>query len=264
MATGYILVALITTCKMSNYNKTFAIISFVCMLAFSSCMEQKILFRFNRDVNKDFFKAMPGIGDNKYADSAISKPAKQIQLYRSSFREKYVEKDNLLELTELNDSSEINDARYMNVKGYSQDLYLLKYEFAYTENDIPVSAAIYFSVKHNGRGETIGITPCYFGIINNKKNLIAFTTNLSVVKEKDTFYLKPLPGSRNKRDLIFMPANFPAEPVALKSTFNIKKIVRLDANKIGGNKPLVIDINSIFKDSNALQFHYFKSINLTQ
>jgi hypothetical protein len=52
--------------------------------------------------------------------------------------------------------------------------------------------------------------------------------------------------------------------VTLKSTFNIEKIVRLDANKIGGNKPLVFDINSIFKDSNALQFHYFKTINLTQ
>jgi hypothetical protein len=229
-------------------------------------MEQKIMFRFSSDVNKEFFKAMPGINGNKYLDSTIAKGATEIQVYRSSFKEKYIEKDNLLELTELNDSSKIDDAHYLAARGYSQDLYLLKYQFAYRINengilqDMPVDASIYFSVKHNGVGQTVGITPCYFGIINNKRNLIAFHTDLSVVKENDQFYLKP---GKNKRDLVFMPADFPEHPVALKSTFNIEKIVRIDANKIGGNKPLVFNINSLLKDSNALQFHYFKTINLT-
>ena len=251
---------------MSNSNKILAVIYFVCIIALSSCMEQKILFRFSSDVDKNFFKALPGIDSNKYLDNLISKRATEIQVYRSSFKEKYIEKDNLLELTELNDSSEVDEANYLTAKGYSQDLYILKYQFTYRimENeighDIPVDASVYFSVKHNGRGQTVGITPCYFGIINKRQNLIAFNTDLSVVKEQDHFYLKP---GKSKKDLIFMPANFPAQPVSFKSTFNIEKIVRLDANKIGGNKPLVFNINSIFKDSNALQFHYFKKINLT-
>ena len=254
---------------MLSCNKISTII-FVSIIAFSSCMEQKILFRFNHDVDRNFFKEMPGIGDSKYMDSfVVSKKAAELQIYRCSFKEKYIEKDNLLEFTELNDSSEINNAPYMTVRGYSQDLYIMKYEFAYriTENEIsheiPVNAAIYFSVKHNGRGETNGITPCYFGIINNRRNLIAFNTDLLFTKGQDHFYLKPLPTNRNKRELIFMPANFPVVPVALKSIFNVEKIVKLDANKVGGNKPLVFNIKTIFSDANALQFHYFKSIHLT-
>ena len=254
---------------MLSCNKTPAIILLVSLLAFSSCMEQKILFKFNRDVDKTFFRKIPGIGDSTFMDSfKVSKMATELQICRASFKEKYIEKDNLLEFTELNDSSENNNVRYLNVTRYSQDLYLIKYEFIYSitedavTHNIPVAAAIYFSVKHNGKGETIGITPCYFGIINVRQNLIAFNTDLSVKEDKDHhFYLDLHPPGKNKRGLVFMPANFPAMPVALKSTFNIEKIVRLDANKVGGTKPLVFNINDIFKDSNALQFHYFKSLH---
>ena len=61
-----------------------------------------------------------------------------------------------------------------------------------------------------------------------------------------------------------MPANFPSNPSTEDDTFNIEKIVKLDANKVGGYKPLVFNINKILKDQNALQFHYVDTIHLTQ
>lgn len=229
----------------------------------TGCMEQKIAFKFSTDVNRNFFKEIPGIGNVTYLDSQVTRKANDIQIYRSSFKEKYIEKDDLLEYTELNDSSKIKNASYMGITGYSQDLYLIKYDFAFGAPGIPVSAAVYFSVKHNGKGQTIGIVPCYFGIINTKKSVIAFETDLTIKKQNGHFYLKAQKKGKDKRGLLFMPADFPENPVT-QSFINIEKIVRLDANKVGGNKPLVFNISNIFRDSNALQFHYFKTLSLTQ
>ena len=91
-------------------------------------------------------------------------------------KEKFIEKDNLLEFTELNDDSKISSAPYFEVGGYSQNLYLLKYEFTYTITknnksfDAPVEAAVFFSVKMNGKGNVIGVVPCYFGIVTPEDN----------------------------------------------------------------------------------------------
>lgn len=242
------------------------------MLAMSSCMEQKILFTFKNDANRNFFKEVPGLGSETYAGQTITEMAKNTDVYVSSFSEKYVEKDHLLEFTELNDSTKTPFAPYLGVNGYSQDLYLLKYEFSYTLTNkktgkplaVPTQAAVFFSVKRNGKGNIIGITPCYFGIIDEEDNLIAFDTELSLKKDKDHFYLKQIKKSKKMDGLIFIPADFPSKPKTAEDKFNIEKIVRLDVNKVGGYKPLVFDITNIFHDANALQFHYDNTINLTK
>jgi hypothetical protein len=250
---------------MLNFNKIFAFIIATILLA--GCMEQKLLF----DFNQSFFKEIPGIGDSLYINYPVTKKATSLQIYISSFRERYIEKDGLLEFTELNDSSKIPSADYWSVNGYSQDLYIIKYEFTYTATskkgkaiDVPVEAALFFSVKHNGLGYTIGVTPCYFGIINEEDNLIAFDTPLTFNKNKDNYYLKHEKKKKNLNGLLFMPANFPSNPKTPEEKFNIEKIVRLDPNKVGGYKPLVFDISKIFHDPNALEFHYINTIHLTQ
>ena len=251
--------------------KKIPVLIFVIVVALSSCMEQKILFNFNNDVNRNFFKEIPGFGMPLYREP-VTKKATNVEVYISSFSEKFIEKDHLLEFTELNDSTKIPFATYLGVNGYSQDLYLLKYEFTYTGTnkstgktfEVPAKAAIFFSVKHNGSGNTIGITPCYFGIINEEDDLIAFDTELSLKKDKDHYYLKPLKKSKKMNGLLFMPADFPSNPKTPEDKFNIEKIVRLDPNKVGGYKPLVFDISKIFHDPNALQFHYYTTLHLTQ
>ncbi len=237
-----------------------------------SCMEQKIIFSFEHDVNKKFFREIPGLGDATYLGQPVTQKANAVEIYLSTFDEKYVEKDNLLEYTELNDSTTIPFARYWEVDGYSQDLYLLKYSFTYTVTnketgksfDSPTDGVLFFTVKHNGRGNTLGITPCYFGIVNEEDNLIIFDTPLSLKKDNDQYYLKLQKRNKKLNGLLFMPADFPPQPKGPEQKFNIEKIVRLDPNKVGGYKPLVFDISKIFHDPNALEFHYVDTIHLTQ
>jgi hypothetical protein len=245
---------------------------FALIVALSSCMEQKILFTFKNDVNRNFLKEIPGLGTATYNGHPVTQKANNVDVYISSFSEKYIEKDHLLEYTELNDSTKTPFVSYRVVEGYSQDLYLLKYEFIYSATskktgeslDFPTQAAVFFSVKHNGSGNTIGITPCYFGIINEDDSLIAFDTNLTLKKDKDHFYLKLLKRNKKMNGVAFMPVVFSANPQTPEDKFNIEKIVRLDPNKVGGYKPVVFDISNIFKDANALQFHYSTTINLIQ
>ena len=250
---------------MSGFNKivTFLLIA----IGFSGCLEHRIIFDFTKDVNQNFFKQIPGIGET----ILVTKKATTAEVYVSSFREKFIENDNLLEYTELNDASKIPAADYWKVKGYSQDLYLLKYNFTYTiitkkgkQIETPTEGVIFFSVKYNGKGYTTGITPCYLGVIDEEENLIAFDTELMLKKDNGNFYLKPHPNKKNSNGLLFMPANFPLHPKINDDTLTIKKIVKLDPNKVGGHKPLVFYISKIFNDANALSFHYVGNINLTQ
>jgi hypothetical protein len=252
--------------------KKISMLMFALVVALSSCMEQKILFTFKNDVNRNFFKEIPGLGTVTYNGHPVIQKANNVEVYISSFSEKFIEKDHLLEYTELNDSTKTPFVSYWKVDGYSQDLYLLKYEFIYSTTnketgksfDFPTQAAVFFSVKHNGSGNTLGITPCYFGIINEEDNLIAFDTELSLKKDKDHFYLKLIKKSKKMNGLMFIPADFPLTPKTPEDKFNIEKIVRVDPNKVGGYKPLVFDMSNIFHDSNALQFHYYSTITLTR
>lgn len=243
----------------------------VAAVALTGCMEQRILFDFNKDVNQNFFKEIPGLGNASYIKYPVTKKADKAEIYVSTFREKFIENDDLLEYSELNDKSKTHSVDYWTVNGYSQNLYLIKYEFTYsTKNkkdkliDAPVIGAVFFSVKRNGQNKITGITPCYFGIVDEDENLINFDTELTLEKENGNFYLKFHKKKKNINGLLLMPANFPSNPTTEDDTFNIEKIVKLDANKVGGYKPLVFNINKILKDQNALQFHYVDTIHLTQ
>lgn len=255
---------------------SFKKISFALALIISlcGCLEQKLLFDFDKNVNAPFFKEIPGIGNVTYLGKTVTKKADKLEVYQSTFRERFIEKDKLLEYTELNDDSKIRSADYWDVIGYSQDLYMLKFSFEFLDvsggNTKPTSeeGIIYFSVKKNGNDDVIGITPCYFGIINRDFNYIGFDTPLSLQKQSNNFYLKVNKKNPKLPGLLFMPATFPKinKASASKNTapvLNIEKIVRLDANKIGGRKPLVFNISQIFHDPTALQFHYVNTISLT-
>lgn len=242
----------------------------VVIFSLTGCLEQKIPFDFNKNVNTTFFKEVPGLGDAPYIKYAVTKKAATAEIYVSSFREKFIENDDLLEYSELNDVSTIPSVDYWTVNGYSQNLYILKYDFTYsTKNkkgeliEVPVTGAVFFSLKRNGKNKVTGITPSYFGIVDEDANLITFDTELTLAKTNGHFYLKPQKKKKDTKGLLFMPANFPSNPT-IDNTFNIEKIVNLDGNKVGGYKPLVFNIGKILKDPNALQFHYVNTIQLTQ
>ena len=255
---------------MSNFKTIFSL-SICLATVFTSCMEQRIIFDVGKDVNQKFFKDIPGIGATTFLKFPVTKKAKTAQVYIASFSERFVESDDLLEYTELNANSNIPSAGYWFVNGYSQDLYLIKYTFEYATKtrtgkvlETPAEGVVFFSLKRNGRGNVLGITPCYFGIIDEDENLIAFNTVLTLKKDNGLYYLKIHVPKKNNNGLLFMPTAFPEHPGSTDDKFNITKIVKLDPNKVGGYKPLVFDVAKIFNDANALSFHFVNTINLTE
>jgi hypothetical protein len=253
---------------MLNYKKNWRVFAFLLMLIVSSCMEQKVLFSFNENVKPSFFKNIPGIGsDIFFTDTVISK-ATSLQVYKSSFREQYIEKDHLLDITELNDSTALAYADYWEFIGYSQDMYLLKYQFKVRPKKKPsakvhtIDAILFFSVKYNKSNDCIGFGPSYFGTVDYYFGDIAFPTELSTKANGADFYLKPLSKVKANGGYLFFATGLTGADN--KNNLNIKKIVKLDMNKVGSYKPLVFNIEKIFKDPNALLFHYETTLTLTQ
>ena len=254
---------------MLSFKRIIPII-FILLAGMQSCMEQKLLFNFKKDVNEDFFRDIPGIGTADYMGQTVTKKASKLEIYLTTFSEKYFEKNDLLEYSELNDSTKLPFAKYWSVQGYSQGLYLIRYPFTYTiiskktgkSFDYAVEGVVFFSIKYNSNGSTLGIMPAYFGIVNQEDNLILFDTPLTLKKDKDKYFLEREKKDKGLNGLLFIPADFPTQPVQSGQTLIIKKIVNLDPNKIGGYKPLVFDIGKIFRDPNALEFRFINTIHL--
>lgn len=253
---------------MLNCKKTLWISLVAITFLYNSCMEQKVLFSFNENVKPSFFKNIPGIGSVDFLTDTVIDKATSIDIYKSSFTEKYVEKDHLLEPTELNDSTNIPYAEYWDVTGYSQDMYLMKYQFKVRPKKRPgaklrtVDAMLFFSVKFNREEQCIGFGPSYFGVIDYSFGYIAFPTELNTKINKNEFYLKPVKRIQITGGYLFFASGLSSGNV--HKNLNVQKIVKLDINKIGNYKPLVFNIAEIFHDSNALQFHYDTTLNLTE
>jgi hypothetical protein len=235
-------------------------------------MEQRILFNSETDINKEYFRDVPGIGAADYLGKPVTKKASELEIYCTNFSEKYFEKDNVLEISEFSDSTKLPVAQYLAVNGYSQSLYLMKYSFTYTTtnkkngkpSDHVTNGVVFFAVKRNGSNYTLGVMPAYFGIVNEEDNLIAFDTPLELKKDKNKYYLKRQRRNKKLNGLIFIPADFPVNPVQIGQTFKIDKIVNFDPNKVGGFKPLVFNIAKIFHDPYALEFHFLNILHLNK
>ncbi|MEO6329720.1 MAG: hypothetical protein ABIO55_12340 [Ginsengibacter sp.] len=231
-------------------------------------MEQKILFSFNDNVNKQFLKNIPGIGSNTFLGDTVITKASSIKVYKASYREKYVEKDYLLDITELNDSTKIPFADYIERYRYSQEMYLLKYQFEARAKKRPnarlhtIDAMLFFSLKLDKDDFCIGFGPSYFGIIDYSFGYTSFPMELNIKKDKGTFYLKPARGNKTTGGYLFFMSGL--APDNSQDILNIQKIIKLDINKIGSYKPLVFNIPQILHDSNALQFHYDTTLRLIQ
>jgi hypothetical protein len=250
------------------------IVVLCCTFIFYGCIESKYPLNITSTLNErpeSFLQQLPGIGKMQYAGMAVKQKATAVQVYAASFKEMNIEKDNLLEVAEFNTGTKRPTANYLQVDGFMQNLYLLKYNFNCKSgsDELPVVAVVFLSFKYrqevNGTGVyCTGPGPAYWGVVND--GYISFDSVVNINKAKGSrYYLKMAKHKRNQIfNLLFMPANFSdAVPVA-GSFLNFTKIVRMGTNRIGGVKPVVFNIPEIFKDSNALRFNYVKSVSLNK
>jgi hypothetical protein len=242
-----------------------------CLFTFSGCLETKYPFDIGTSIGEhagDFLKKLPGIKNPKYNTYKVTSKAKKIEVYKASFKEATIEKDNLLEITELNDKSTLPRAGYRETDGFIQDLYLLKYNFKYDADGTvtEATAAVFLSIRYRPTDAEpflyyTGPGPLYWGLVMD--DYISFDSVLVIKKKKAKPYLLAKKRKKGKDfNLLFMPAAFAKNPERKGASFNITKIVRMDPNRIGGVKPLVFDIPEIFKDKKAMHFDYIKTITL--
>ena len=227
------------------------------LILFCGCAEQKVLFDAPTNINAEFFKEMPGIGVMDMAGKPVIEKAPWLNIYEAGFSQKFIESNDLIEYTELNDSSKLNSIDYLDAKGvFSQNMYIVKYKFKWDKSTV-INGAVFFTVKYHNNA-CVGFGPAYFGIIDPSYNTIDFTTELMVKQQGNKFWLKPISKIKLRGGYVFMPASDTID----SRNINITKIVKLDSNKVGGKKPLVFNIENILHDPNALLFHYKRTINL--
>jgi hypothetical protein len=259
---------------MLNCSKNIIVVLCCCTFIFYGCIESKYLLNIISTLNErseSFLQQLLGIGKMKYAGMPVKQKATIVEVYAASFKEMNIEKDNLLEVAEFNTTTKRPTANYLQVDGFMQNLYLLKYNFICTSgnDEIPVTAVVFLSFKYrqevNGTGiYCTGPGPAYWGVVSD--NYISFDSVVNINKARGKrYYLKMARHKRNQIfNLLFMPANFSDAAPAAGDFLNFTKIVRMGTNRIGGVKPVVFNIPEIFKDSNAMRFNYFKSIKLNR
>jgi hypothetical protein len=257
---------------MSNCNKNITAV--VISLLLAACSEKQYKFDITKTLNKNadnFFKQLPGIKSNSYAGMKLVEGATAVEIYRAVFKETTIEKDNLLEITAMNEKSEYPVATYAETDGFMQHMYLLKYNFVYKSGreDVPASAVVFLTLRYRQQVDSpfvycTGPGPAYWGTINETDtyNYISFDSVLHLQQKQQQFYIKTDKRKKNKFfNLLFMPVNFVETPDANNSIV-IEKIVRMGNNRIGGTKPIVFNIPVIFKDSNALRFDYVTTVTI--
>lgn len=253
--------------------KVYSTIIFCSLLAVTGCIESKYPLDIKPTLNEranSFLNRLPGINKNGYSKMPVITKAKTVEVYIASFKESSIEKDNLLEITELNSNSTHPVTLYREVDGFSQDIYMLKYQFTCSEHGTPtpVTAIVFLPLRYrqqkSGPPYCTGPGPVYWGVLNetDEYKYISFDSVVHIKAKGNKQYLKMDRHKKNELfNLLFMPANF-AEVPEKSSAVNFTKIVRMGNNRIGGTKPIVFNVPQIFKDSNALQFNYYKTIIL--
>jgi hypothetical protein len=255
---------------MLNY-KLQAILLWCILFVLTGCFELKYNFDVNAafsDSSAQFFKTLPGIKDGFYNRIPVTNKAKKIEVYKASIREFTFEKDNLVEFTQLNTHSDLRKDNYLEIDGSAQDLYLLKYNFScgIDGQDFENTAVIFMSLHYMPMNTEpfvycSGAGPAYWGLIGDGQ--ISFDSLLTIRHDNQDYYLKSKKVKKKDAfNLRFLPAGFVENPVKNISGFNIKKVIKMNANKVGGIKPLVFNIPVIFKDDKAMHFTYIKTITL--
>jgi hypothetical protein len=221
------------------------------VVALYSCKAPASIFKFNEHVNADFFKQVTAIAQGTDCEvEAVT----GIVVYRAVLLERMVEKEDVLEFAMLNAESKVPYAAYKQIRGYKQELYLLR---LITANGL-TNACIYIPVKY-GPGERlcIGFGPAYFGCVDSLGNKVQFFSEVKVKQQRKQFSLV---GKQAVSMLLFADRL----PGMGTGGLAVQKIVFESKNKFGGSKPVVFNVAEVFHDPQALFFAAMGTVHFKQ
>lgn len=268
------------------HSKVYITILVVGLFSFTGCIESRYNFDIDTALNDNadtLLAKLPGIGNRSFGDKDnITALAKQVDVYKAVFKEKYIEKDSLLEYSSMNVKTTLPVVDYKDVDGFEQHLYLLHYQFTYNDgfSELIADAVAFLSLRYIPSADSglfsTGHGPLYWGIIS--KGNIVFDSVLQIKKIAEQYQLA-LKSPKNKCVLVKKEEGkwqffkkvkqyreftllFKPDSMLVGQGFNITKIVRMEKNRIGGTKSLIFNIPAIFGDKTALHFDYDKTITL--
>jgi len=223
--------------------------------------------RSNGHLPSSFFRHVPEIVRLNERCIPMEAVSDTIETYITTFREQYIEKDELLDLSILADNSRYPRVGYDKMQRYHQDLYL------YHLRTVPstIDVVVYLAAKYDFNGRCIGLGPAYLGTVDKAEGHIDFLYTMKVGREGNEICLQPEASLSHLRylthkqkfdtrqlwlsaDLIIKNESITWWLPAGINCINVTKIVDYDPNKIGGIQPVIFDIGAIIPDQLALQF----------
>lgn len=204
------------------------------LLLLAGCAPKNIPFSDSNLAKSNFYDAIPLV---------LNRPLRidSVILYETTFEEKPYEGYYIVDYSEVNAQNDKNILHYKNFKGFYQKLYIM--QLVTVPRD---SIVIYFSLKYNMFDQCVGFGPSYLGLMDRNKKLIYFFMELYTRSKKNVFALR-----KSRMPLgLYMDAN---ELDPYKS-INIEKMIVERSYEVGNN--VVIDVDQIFRDPNALKFMY--------
>ena len=210
------------------------LVSVLLLLLLAGCAPKNIPFNSSNLGKSEFYNALPLMLNRPFKiDSVI--------LYETVFEEKPYEGYYIVDYSEVNAQNDKNILHYKNFKGFYQKLYIMQ-----LVTEPKDSIVIYFSLKYNMFDQCVGFGPSYLGFLDQQKKLMYFYMELYTRSKKNLFSLRK---SRQPLSL-YMNAN-ELQPYQL---INVEKMIVEHSYEVGNN--VVIDIDQIFRDPNALKFIY--------
>lgn len=223
---------------MKNYS-----ILFIGLSILFGCKPASQTFNYAQAINFNFFHEVSGIlGDPKAMIDSV-------QIFRAVMEEKFVERDAVAEYKLINTLSDQPTVDFQ-VSKNTNHLFLMQLFTSPPQDDL----IIFLSTGYNAAGVCTHLGPAYLG--NVRIDQIDVKRELKIKNQKGIYWLRDMA----KKDMnIIAFDEFPL-PVERGSTIRIKQIILQEANKVGGDKPLLFTTQRIFNDTNALAFTYLETI----
>lgn len=251
----------------------------LCLL-FSACSKDLLLD--SRFVKKDQLGTLlpEFMKQNKGID--LYKDFQKRKIYRIVFEEKFVNNNSIRQKDNLPKETPLPTENYYNARGNYQELYLVRYEKTYPdtidrieirkENDILVSTIkkidtvytetmfVFYSFKFDAEKKCIGAAPIRIGKMSTYSESNGKYLPANSIRLNYEVTMKKKKGSDTELEIAAVKkSKEPIQFVLSKNTDEhivVSRIVAQHNNKIGGEKPLIFDMEKmrIMPGSKGLEF----------
>jgi len=217
-----------------------------CMLA--GCVATRTDFK-EKDALKSllYTAVLRDTCNNISAKHAMPDVVNRVTVYKTAFREKFVESGSVLSPASLNDASNRDTVGYKSLIGYRQDLFLVR-----VQARCNADAWFYFSVWYRARTdmpaqEQFGFGKAYLGIQNESDKTIHFTHSLLMKHCEEGYYL----AYKDTAQFFFVMDELQHGDQPIR----VNRIVIEEHNKFGGPDAFVFKVADHFPgDMKALIF----------